>query len=62
MKFLVTAKITDSPVVPARTITAEKEFEFSDDSNVFGRVYDVREYFKGTYKTNNIEIIKAQQL
>ena len=62
MKFKVIAKITDSPVMPAKTVTAEKEFEFSEDSNVFGRVYDVRKYFKTKYKTDNVEIIKACEL
>ena len=62
MKFLVTAKITDSPIFPVRELTAEKEFEFSEDSNVFGRVSEVRKYFKTTYKTDNVEITKAVQL
>jgi len=62
MKFLVTAKITNSPIMPVRELTAENEFEFSDDSNVFGRVAEVREYFKTTYKTDNVEITKAVQL
>lgn len=59
MKFIVTAKITDSPIFPVKTFTAEKEFEFTEDTNVFGRVYEVRKYFKNTYKTENIEIAKA---
>ena len=62
MKFIVTAKITDSPMMPVRTFTAEKEFEFSNDSNVFGRVYDVRKYFKTKYKTDNIEITSAKEI
>lgn len=62
MKFIVTAKITDSPISPVRELTAEKEFEFSEDMNVFGRVYEVRKYFKSTYKTDNVEITKAVQL
>ena len=62
MKFIVTAKITDSPIMPVGTFTAEKEIEFSDDSNVFGRVADARSYFKNTYKTDNIEIIKAKEI
>lgn len=62
MKFIVTAKIKNSPIFPVRELTAEKEFEFSEDSNVFGRVSEVREYFKTTYKTDNVEITKAVQL
>jgi hypothetical protein len=62
MKFIVTAKIKNSPIFPARELSAEKEFEFSEDSNVFGRVAEVRAYFKTTYKTDNIEITKAVQL
>lgn len=62
MKFRVEAKITDSPIMPVRTFFAEKEFEFSEDSNVFGRVSDVRKYFKTTYKTDNVEITGAVQL
>lgn len=62
MKFVVTAKITDSPNFPAKEFMAEKEFEFSKDSNVFGRVYEVRKYFKTTYKTDNVEITKVAQL
>lgn len=62
MKFIVTAKITDSPIMPVKSFTAEKEFEFLDNSNVFGRVYEVRKYFKTTYKTDNVEITKAKEL
>lgn len=62
MKFIVTAKIENSPIIPLGEITAEKEFEFSEDSNVFGRVYDVRTYFKRTYKTDDVEIIKVKQM
>lgn len=62
MKFIVTAKITDSPIFPTKEFVAEKEFEFSEDMNVFGRVYEVRKYFKSTYKTDNVEITKAVQL
>lgn len=62
IKFRVTAKITDSPIMPAKTFSAEKEFEFSADSNVFGRVSEVRKHFKTTYKTDNVEIINAVQL
>lgn len=62
MKFDVKAKITDSPIMPVKTFVAVKTFEFSDDSNVFGRVSEVRAYFKSAYKTDNVEIIKAVQL
>lgn len=62
LKFRVIAKITDSPIMPVKTFFAEKEFEFSVDSNVFGRVSDVRKYFKTTYKTDNVEITRAVQL
>lgn len=62
MKFIVTAKIKNSPIFPVREFTAEKEFEFSEDSNVFGRVYDVRKYFRETYKTEDIVVIRAKQL
>lgn len=62
IKFRVAAEITDSPIMPVRTFFAEKEFEFSADSNVFGRVSEVREYFKTTYKTDNVSITKAVQL
>ena len=62
MKFRVIAKIADSPIMPVKTFFAEKEFEFSVDSNVFGRAYDVRKYFKTTYKTDNVEITRAVQL
>ena len=62
ISFRVTAKITDSPTMPVKTFSAEKEFEFSADSNVFGRVADVREYFKTTYKTDNVEITRVVKL
>ena len=62
MKCRVTAKITDSPIVPVETFFAEKEFDFSDDSNVFGRVLEVRTYFKTTYKTDNVEITKVLEI
>ncbi len=62
IKFRVTAKIADSPAMPTNTFYAEKEFLFPVDSNVFGRVADVRNYYKTAYKTDNIEIIKAVQL
>ena len=61
MKFFVKAKITDSPIMPVRTAFAEKGFEFSDDSNAFGRAYDVRKYFKTTYKTDKVELVKVVQ-
>lgn len=62
MKFHVQAKIMDSPILPVKAFVAEKEFEFSDESNAFGRAYDARKYFKATYKTEKIEIVKAVQL
>lgn len=62
MKFIVTAKITDSPIMPVKIFSAEKEFEFANDSNVFGRVFEVRKYFKTTYKTENVEIVKAKEV
>lgn len=62
LQFRVTAKIKNCPFFPTIEHAAEKEFEFSVDSNGFDRVSDVREYFKTTYKTDNVEIIKVVKL
>ena len=63
MKFLVEAKIGNSYVLPVKEFTAEKEFEFDNKSNVFERVYEVRNYFKNTYGQNiDLEIIKAKEI
>lgn len=65
MKFKVIAKIYNSPIFPVKTITAEKEFEFEEDDNVFSRLAKVRAYFYKTYRVDrfmDVEIIKAVQL
>lgn len=62
MKIIVKAKITDSKIFPVKTLTAEKEFTFPDNANVFKRVFDIQKYFSETYQTSHVEIVYVKEL
>lgn len=65
MKANVVAIIRNSPIFPVKKLTAEKEFEFDENDNVFSRLAKVRKYFYETYRVSrfmDVEIIKVTWL
>lgn len=65
MKAKVRAVIRNSPIFPVTKVTAEKEFEFDEDDNVFSRLVKVRQYFYKTYRVSrfmDVEIVEVTWL
>ena len=40
----------------------EHDQDFDDDSNVFGRVYDYRQYMKGTFPGCEFRLLSAKEV
>jgi len=62
VKAKVIAKIKNSPIIPAKVFTAEKIFDFDDNDNVFGRIYEARRYFREKYRVEDVELISCEWL
>lgn len=59
MKFKVKSKV----IMYGMTIKQEHEQEFSDDSNVFGRALEYRQYMRRTFpNATDFELIEAKQI
>lgn len=63
MKVNVEVEINNSPRMPINPFYTEHEFIFDDDENVFGRVLEVRKYFKTKYGENiDLTILNCVQI
>ncbi len=63
MKAEITAKVKNSPKFTVKVFTAVETMEFSDDSNVFGRMLAFRQHFRKKFGQEiELEIVSCKYL